>query len=630
MQNSVKKCSRCNGAGMTSDFLGYCEYPCDCRRAVPYQAPPPGDYPPLPKPAHPPYIDDNGNVRAHGGYSDEQLMLYLATDRAQRIEPALEAPAAPMTTAEACAALAINSALHRIRSGNADGAIEPLEHAKSALAAAPQAPEMPEPFGWVREPYICAEEYGRMEFVREKPYSTDRNVAALYSEQQLRAALAAAPQAPDCARCSGSGEDPEGYLTHGHGPNDHTVDGPCRSCDGTGAAPQAPAAPLGVPDERSAFDAWFIKSRGFDPRTDTTMRSDAWEPWKAWQARAALAATPAAAPVVPKWIDDPHDIEQGQMLNPEWVKVQEVASAPAAAAPVELPEPDALVTRKIGDICSFYSMTARKGDKLYSEQQVRALLAQAAAPAAPDLKRENANLYEALAWWRRDAKIRGAAARLLMENLSDEDRLGDGRINTTRVRELLEPITRDTDEQSRDLGDSPATAAPAALDPRTPADMLVNGGALKLALNVLRRAGKNEVADELEKTAAPAAPAVDAQAGRDVLEEYRGPDDTPHPVLLALSEHDSPCDDTAEAIARIAALRAEIEHLRPFLLRAQAHQEAETDRLAARPSATTLNVLRVALERGNMPYRSTGFKDHEIATAAEWVRAAQAKEGGAA
>ncbi len=180
------------------------------------------------------------------------------------------------------------------------------------------------------------------------------------------------------------------------------------------------------------------------------------------QARAALAATPAAAPVVPKWIDDPHDIEQGQMLNPEWVKVQEVASAPAAAAPVELPEPDALVTRKIGDICSFYSMTARKGDKLYSEQQVRALLAQAAAPAAPDLKRENANLYEALAWWRRDAKIRGAAARLLMENLSDEDRLGDGRINTTRVRELLEPITRDTDEQSRDLGDSPATAAPAA------------------------------------------------------------------------------------------------------------------------------------------------------------------------
>lgn len=54
--------------------------------------------------------------------------------------PALEAPAAPMTTAEACAALAINSALHRIRAGNAAGAIEPLEQARAALAAAPQAP----------------------------------------------------------------------------------------------------------------------------------------------------------------------------------------------------------------------------------------------------------------------------------------------------------------------------------------------------------------------------------------------------------------------------------------------------------------------------------------------------------
>lgn len=32
-------------------------------------------------------------------------------------------------------------------------------------------------------------------------------------------------------------------------------------------------------------------------------------------------------------------------------------------------------------------------------------------------------------------------------------------------------------------------------------DTLVNGGALKLALNVLRRTDKSEVADELEKTA---------------------------------------------------------------------------------------------------------------------------------
>ncbi len=40
--------------------------------------------------------------------------------------------------------------------------------------------------------------------------------------------------------------------------------------------------------------------------------------------------------------------------------------------------------------------------------------------------------------------------------------------------------------------------------PSCKSDMTVNGGALKLALNVLRRAGKTEVADELEKTAQPA------------------------------------------------------------------------------------------------------------------------------
>lgn len=47
----------------------------------------------------------------------------------------------------------------------------------------------------------------------------------------------------------------------------------------------------------------------------------------------ALSATPAAdAQAVPKWIDDPHDIEQGQMLNPEWVKAQTQAAAPSGPA----------------------------------------------------------------------------------------------------------------------------------------------------------------------------------------------------------------------------------------------------------------------------------------------------------
>lgn len=36
--------------------------------------------------------------------------------------------------------------------------------------------------------------------------------------------------------------------------------------------------------------------------------------------------------------------------------------------------------------------------------------------------------------------------------------------------------------------------------PAVKSDVSVNAGALKMALNVLRRAGKDEVADELEKT----------------------------------------------------------------------------------------------------------------------------------
>lgn len=46
-----------------------------------------------------------------------------------------------------------------------------------------------------------------------------------------------------------------------------------------------------------------------------------------------------------------------------------------------------------------------------------------------------------------------------------------------------------------------APTAKVAPDQRTPANVRVNSGALRMALNVLRRAGKNEVADELEKTA---------------------------------------------------------------------------------------------------------------------------------
>lgn len=59
---------------------------------------------------------------------------------AKDLRAALDAtPAAVQTHAEAAAALGINSALTRIRAGNHAEAIEPLEHALRALAAAPSA-----------------------------------------------------------------------------------------------------------------------------------------------------------------------------------------------------------------------------------------------------------------------------------------------------------------------------------------------------------------------------------------------------------------------------------------------------------------------------------------------------------
>lgn len=58
-------------------------------------------------------------------------------------------------------------------------------------------------------------------------------------------------------------------------------------------------------------------------------------------------------------------------------------------------------------------------------------------------------------------------------------------------------------QQMRDYARTALSAqpSPGVVHPAVIPDTLVNGGALKMALNVLRRAGKNEVADELESTA---------------------------------------------------------------------------------------------------------------------------------
>lgn len=92
-------------------------------------------------------------------------------------------------------------------------------------------------------------------------------------------------------------------------------------------------------DARTAFEAIsrFMKCEwnldwdpaGFydDAKTDAAFT---------WFEQGYMRAQQAAAPqavqdAMPKWIDDPHDIEQGQMLNPEWVKLQQ-ADAPAHPA----------------------------------------------------------------------------------------------------------------------------------------------------------------------------------------------------------------------------------------------------------------------------------------------------------
>jgi hypothetical protein len=43
--------------------------------------------------------------------------------------------------------------------------------------------------------------------------------------------------------------------------------------------------------------------------------------------------------------------------------------------------------------------------------------------------------------------------------------------------------------------------------------------------------------------------------------------------------------------------------------------------LTTPPTPTTLNVLRVALDRADLDYRATGFKDFEIEAAKAWVAA---------
>ncbi|ASD50432.1 hypothetical protein FDI24_gp151 [Acidovorax phage ACP17] len=51
-------------------------------------------------------------------------------------------------------------------------------------------------------------------------------------EGRMQAQISCADQV--CERCSGSGEDPEGYYDQSKGNAGGTHDGPCRNCSGSG------------------------------------------------------------------------------------------------------------------------------------------------------------------------------------------------------------------------------------------------------------------------------------------------------------------------------------------------------------------------------------------------------------
>lgn len=166
-----------------------------------------------------------------------------------------------------------------------------LSAARAVVQSAPAAPALEAPAAPAR---IVADALIRLDAIyREEADCDEPPQRPDWLATALRLA-AAAPQAPNCTRCSGSGEDPEGYLTHGHGPDDHTVDGPCRSCDGTGAAPQAPAAPS-IEAElmqalRDLVNALRERHYGRMPEEVQAAYDKAW---------AIVFAAPAAAPAAP-------------------------------------------------------------------------------------------------------------------------------------------------------------------------------------------------------------------------------------------------------------------------------------------------------------------------------------------
>ena len=158
----------------------------------------------------------------------------------------------------------------------------------------------------------------------------------------------------------------------------------------------APAA-VAVPDDRAAFERELIDNHHYVP-SDFSFKDGFYGGdddyiqfgWDVWQARAALAATPAAEQIALTITNNFRDagwsmpsIDEARVLE----AVKSALSTSPAAVPVVLTEP-AYKLRVNGvfqdPIPAAHAFGLPDGEhSLFTEQQVRALLAQAAIAAAP-------------------------------------------------------------------------------------------------------------------------------------------------------------------------------------------------------------------------------------------------------
>ena len=115
---------------------------------------------------------------------------------------------------------------------------------------------------------------------------------------------------------------------------------------------------------------------------------------EAWNRRAPAAPVPQGWKLVPEWPtvemsvagDDVYREDGPDVFSSNTIYTRMLAAAPqppeatvkqqltVEAAPVQMPEPESRVHSKLGTTCMFPSSVMRKGDKIYTEQQVREIL----------------------------------------------------------------------------------------------------------------------------------------------------------------------------------------------------------------------------------------------------------------